>query len=512
MAGPHLTSRPKTAHISVEDLVQDIQDGALRVPPFQRPLRWRANEVRNLFDSIWHGYPVGSLLFWQREAPAEVLRMGDLVVNAPARTDARYAVDGQQRITSLACVLLHPHPTRSSKDIFALWFDLESERFAGPADEALGGPTWIPLNVVLDAVELQTWWADQVELHERVDLFRKALLLGKRVREYQIPSYIVDSGDQQVLQVIFTRLNSAGVAMRLSEVFRALHLVGEEDDPVKAMRLLVQESGLGTWNDEALVQALRVGASEDLATPMKLEVGSLRAHLDQSLAAVSLALEFFRDDIGLPHIRLLPSRFPFLVLVRYFLFFPTPPPRARILLRRWFWRGVISGRLLNMNNPRLRAIQKLVIKSDTDSLVALLGDAGCPTEETIREFAQQIPRAERRANAVEERIGLIVLASLKPLEARSGSPIDVGQLTEAAGAAALGSAVKGDWRVIHPRIDGLAEALAASDPEIQASHAWGPDRVEVLATFMADFLVAACEPGQSDHPPLGPALDDLDEE
>ncbi len=511
MAPPHLSSRPKAETISVEDLITQVKEGRIRVPTFQRPPRWRAAEVKGLLDSIWHGYPVGTLLFWRKAAPSEQLRLGNLEFDAAERSDAHFVVDGQQRVTSLANALMHPHPTRSSRDIYALWFDLETQVFVGATEEGFG-PTWIPLNRVLDAVELQTWWAGQAELHERTDLFRTALQLGKRVREYQLPAYIVESEEQSVLQIIFTRLNNAGVAMRKTEVFRALNMGTDDHEPVQATRQVFQEAGLGTWNNEALVQALRVAQGEDLSQPIKLEAPGSRELLDPALTAIGRALDFVRDDLQIPHVGLLPSRYPVMVLVRFFQRFPEPHPRNRRLLRRWFWRGVVNKKILSMNNPRLRQIQALVTGDESLSVQALLHDAGCPDRGTIAAVASALPRSSRKANAVEERVGLVALCRRGPRNVHSGEVIDVSALVEDAGAEAMGPVREGTWRIVHPRFDGLDLDLDRAENRVRDSHLWGPDRVERLAAYFNDFLVAACEPEQSDHPALGPELETLGEE
>lgn len=71
-----LHRRPEARTITVRELIQKVRNGEVRVPRFQRPLRWRAEDVRKLLDSIWKGYPVGSLQFWKRKADAETLMVG----------------------------------------------------------------------------------------------------------------------------------------------------------------------------------------------------------------------------------------------------------------------------------------------------------------------------------------------------------------------------------------------------------------------------------------------------
>ena len=50
------------------DIVTKVLAGGVRVPSFQRGLRWQWEDVRRLFDSIVKGYPIGSFLLWERKA------------------------------------------------------------------------------------------------------------------------------------------------------------------------------------------------------------------------------------------------------------------------------------------------------------------------------------------------------------------------------------------------------------------------------------------------------------
>jgi len=46
-------------------LMNFIQLGEIALPDIQRPFVWSNAKVRNLFDSMYRGYPVGYFLFWQ---------------------------------------------------------------------------------------------------------------------------------------------------------------------------------------------------------------------------------------------------------------------------------------------------------------------------------------------------------------------------------------------------------------------------------------------------------------
>ena len=49
---------------SVNIILARVESGELDLPKFQRGYVWQRWQVRNLFDSLYKGHPVGSLLTW----------------------------------------------------------------------------------------------------------------------------------------------------------------------------------------------------------------------------------------------------------------------------------------------------------------------------------------------------------------------------------------------------------------------------------------------------------------
>ena len=49
---------------SVEALLDEILSGHIGLPEVQRTFVWDDTKVRDLFDSMYKGYPVGYLLLW----------------------------------------------------------------------------------------------------------------------------------------------------------------------------------------------------------------------------------------------------------------------------------------------------------------------------------------------------------------------------------------------------------------------------------------------------------------
>src|ERR1041384_2207899 len=94
-----LVRRPEAKTDSVEDLVAAAMRGEVRIPVFQRGLEWQSNHVLDLFDSIYRGFPIGSLLLRRAPATAGTVRIGPVTVFGIETKSALWVVDGQQRLT-----------------------------------------------------------------------------------------------------------------------------------------------------------------------------------------------------------------------------------------------------------------------------------------------------------------------------------------------------------------------------------------------------------------------------
>ncbi len=92
----------KKVDYTLKDLVGYIQIGEIGLPDIQRPFVWKNAKVRDLFDSMYRGYPVGYLLFWQNALTEDAKAIGEENKQKPPRL---LIVDGQQRLTSLYAVI-----------------------------------------------------------------------------------------------------------------------------------------------------------------------------------------------------------------------------------------------------------------------------------------------------------------------------------------------------------------------------------------------------------------------
>jgi uncharacterized protein with ParB-like and HNH nuclease domain len=115
----------KKQDISVESLVRMIEGGELQLPEIQRRYVWRAPRVRDLLDSLYRGYPSGSILVWETDLDVPTQSMG-VAQSTTAFAGRKLLLDGQQRLTSLTAMLRgEPITVRGRRKPVKILFNLD---------------------------------------------------------------------------------------------------------------------------------------------------------------------------------------------------------------------------------------------------------------------------------------------------------------------------------------------------------------------------------------------------
>ncbi|MFV3130478.1 DUF262 domain-containing protein [Niveispirillum sp. KHB5.9] len=503
-----LDRRPEARTFKVEDLLGDLKRGRMRIPSFQRGLRWERDDAAKLLDSLWRGYPIGTLLFWETSAEVGEVTFGTVRVGGTARSDALWVVDGQQRLMSLARVLLAPSP---DGDSFALYFDLDERVFVGPPKDRDQDPSrYLPMTEVLDSEQLMQWvfrhTVDQPARRER------AFTVGKRIREYEIPAYLVRTEQEQTLREIFGRTNSSGHPLKQSEVFDALNGARGRARPA-SLRQIVSElasTGFGPVEEKLLFRLLRVLQGRDVVEgkgegPLRLKDSDAERAYQQTADAARRVIQFLMGDVGIPRYELMPYKQPFVLLGKFFHLYPDPGTRSRQLLVRWVWRGALTGTHRGDTVSTRNTLNRIDQGREEASVQSLL--------ELVKARPESFPDIRDAFNFRYATSKLLALAmlDLRPRDLNSGKPIDIGQDAEAEhqdfpmpsifathDAAALRSAAN---RLIHSPFPGLRRRLALErDPEVLASHgipeaaakALHDGDVNSFLGLRADFLQRHC--------------------
>lgn len=196
MATTHKTV-PTNPRLS--SLLGDVTKGNVKIPVFQREYVWEDEQILSLLDSIYQGYPVGSLLMWStKEKLAHERNVGGFALpHTPEDYPVNYVLDGQQRLTTLFGVFNSDIQTNDPDlaDRFNMCFIPETEEFAHY--RTVDPATSINLRVILDTTRL----LPELQRFKPEEQTRIATLT-ERFKDYEFPVVTIkDRTNQEVCRV-----------------------------------------------------------------------------------------------------------------------------------------------------------------------------------------------------------------------------------------------------------------------------------------------------------------------
>ena len=393
-------ARPEIHLLSVDALISAVLSGQIRVPKVGRKSPWAVRDAHELLDSMHRGYPIGTLLLWQRPAEADRLVYGSVVVDAPAHKDALTVFDGQQRTRALVRMLVG---AGWPEDPFAGFFDLAGRQVVRPGEGEPVPPDHLPLTELLSPERLSAWLA----LRKRTPLeVEAAEAFARSIRDYPVAIYVTGAEDEREIREILRRTHRTDAATEEDtfhgdETVRVDLRATSPDGVMRALRTL----GFGPM--DTILQQLF------MQMPGGREV--LRRDLGKLEQAARSAIVFLRRDAGVPHAVLLPYPLSVVSLIYFFYRFPEPGPRSRELLVRWWWRGsLIQGAEATalVGNEVMAAIAGQADEhAATSALLAM-----APATRIDWSVAGERP-------AVWRRIQGLALLDLKPRDLRTGQQI-----------------------------------------------------------------------------------------
>lgn len=434
MSGDHrrLDIKPAALTETVEDLVGQVRRGIVRVPRFQRALKWAADDVVQLFDSIYRGYPIGSLLFRKAHADPARVRIGPLIIDAGEAHEALWVVDGQQRVTALTAGLARPVPEAlSPDDVWVVFFDPREQGFRPLPRDGKIPDVWVPISKLYDASELSEWvhnWPYRSDAVLRAAVFQA----GSRIRQYEIPMYVVETADEELLKQIFFRINKYGKSLDWEDVHDALFGgTGEHPSTLAELASELSQLGMGRPDENQLLGCLiafrGLDVTRNFAEHYRRSQHVLTAAVPEALPTIRRVMSFLKLHAEIPHLRLLPRVVPLVVLTRVFAIYPEPRPRSLELLTRWTWRGLLNAPFYDERTVLRRGVSAVVSGDEEASVQRLI--ATVPAQQK----AEYVLPERFDARAADSRIALLGMASLKPLDVDEANPIDVPALIESLG-------------------------------------------------------------------------------
>lgn len=254
-------------NIPIATLVDMYKRGELRLPEIQRHYVWQGTRVRDLLDSLYRGYPSGSILMWETDE-AVPTRDFAIVQDSNAFAGRKLLLDGQQRLTSLTAVLNgEPVQVRGRKRPIDILFNLEhpdgppvdivevdndevspvtpDDELSDESEESeegeaglqeklnrrtfvvssknlLSQPQWVSVSEVFQSTDdtkllkksgIQSW--DDPRFQKYSDRLKKL----RSIKQYQYVVHVLErSMSYEEVTEIFVRVNSLGAKLRSSDL------------------------------------------------------------------------------------------------------------------------------------------------------------------------------------------------------------------------------------------------------------------------------------------------------
>jgi hypothetical protein len=342
--------------LKVEQHLKRVASGVYRLPEFQRTFVWEEDRVLKLWDSLYHGFPIGQIMLWEPEPDELPMRaLGRLQVDLGTSKKTTAIVDGQQRLTALYSVLIG--------DI-ALRFDLAEERFAYG-----DGPSRLRLDILrndrgdkLTFAEVaggQFFFMRATEEH-KTTYARAINHLNGVLTQRELPSQIIRDADYATVLGVFKRLNQqgeplnqiqltmAGISQHWPGVFRRTH---------DLLRRLNLEMGFDQSDDPGFVlqvwAAVHTGqhlvkhlAPESPRSKHWQRAGAeaYQSSWSQTERGIGELIEMLRRDLDLSNFKFIKGHYALSVAAHYLATHPEASEEERESIKRWLVLSLVTGR------------------------------------------------------------------------------------------------------------------------------------------------------------------------
>ncbi len=415
--------------ITIRRLIDRITSGDIRIPAFQRDFVWEPEQVAFLLDSIYKGFPIGTVILWKTDTRLNTeKRLGLFELPEPQKDyPVNYVLDGQQRLTSLFSVFqteLEP----ISREWTDIYFDLDAEEniqeslFLALDKSEVDEDRHFPIKTLFDPVSYRSatnGLADAIIL--------KLDDLQSRFKEYLIPNQVFESEDRNKVAIVFERINRAGTELDVFELLSAWSW-SDDFDLVEKFRGLqdeISEHNFGDLvEDKDLQLRICAGIISGETTPkviMELQGEDIRNKFAVVQNGILGALDFLKRELNVRHYKMIP--FPGL-LVPLAAFFSTDKAdgvrytdKQRDKLLRWFWRSLFTRRFSAGVNQRqatdIAELGRLKVNEDYE--------VRYPGAENKIDFGKS-PFSSVSANG---RVLILMLNTMSPKSFLSGAKVDL---------------------------------------------------------------------------------------
>ncbi|HAM21297.1 MAG TPA: hypothetical protein DCQ04_03315 [Actinobacteria bacterium] len=415
--------------VSIRSLIEQVQQGQIRVPAFQRGFVWDPDRIAFLMDSIYKGYPFGSAILWQTKEKLNAERkLGPFALPEPtADFPISYVLDGQQRLTSIFGTFQTDLTPEGDETWPKIYFDLtaggdlQESQFLALEDSDVDTARHFPIGTFFDTTAYRKatkgFTDDQAEVIDSVQAIFK---------EAKIPTQDIVTDNRGKVAIVFERVNRLGVELDVLQLLSAWTWSDEFDLQTRFSDLaaILAPFGFGDVGDDSnlLLRCCAAVVSNDASpnTLMNMRGTEVRDRFDEIENGIQGAIDFVRTHLKVEKLSNLP--YP-AVLVPLTAFFAHKDGKSiklsdeqRATLIRWLWRSFFSRRF---SAGVLRNL-----KRDIEETVKLREGRPSALADIVVNLTDDF-FLERRFSiaAVDTKTFVLLLVSAAPLSFVSGSPV-----------------------------------------------------------------------------------------
>lgn len=404
-------------------LLSDVSRGNIKIPVFQREYVWKDEQIMSLLDSIYQGYPVGSLLLWSTKEPLKHERDvgGFKLPKTPEDFPVNYLLDGQQRLTTLYGVFNSDAETADPE--LAARFDVSfiPETSAFVHSSSADPKKSINLRTILDTTKLLPELSRFMPDHQKV-----IATLTERFKDYEFPVVTIrDRSNQEVCRV-FQRINSSGTSLSTLELLSAwtwsdqFNLISE----IQVLLDRLSDCGYEQLDEELVLRCLAAVTLGGINAEALVDVQPdlLIQGMTKLKQAMYATVDFLEKELRIKNIVFVPFPIMLVPLVGFYARTLKPSSDQLMGLKRWFWHCAFTQKYKAGTNTAVLEDLKRMEQFASDSSVFSSLDAKIDPEVFMKTW---------RINSTIAKAAICMLAQAQPRSFLSGALVDLGTVMSA---------------------------------------------------------------------------------
>jgi hypothetical protein len=414
---------PNSNDTELGNLMQDVHNGKLQLPDFQRGWTWDDGRIRGIIASLSQGYPMGAIMCLQYGNENVRFKYRTLEgVKADNVIPEYLILDGQQRLTSMYRATFSPDAVDTvndkKKEIRRFYYfdivkclDDNEDRLEAiisvPEDKKIKTnfdrdvvtdlstceleykEEMFPINIIFDSSACEDWGDGYKEYYgydkkyiERYKRFRKEII--EIVTHYKLPVIKLDKNTpREAVCKVFENVNTGGVSLTVFELVTAAFATYEfnlrEDwekcrDIIRGKHEPLNTDVMHGVDESAFLTTITL-YTNFLAPTMTtckrkdvldLSFESYKANKEKVLDGYKMAHKFLFSQYvfrkrDLPYTTQLIPLAAICAMIGQSVF---DQPRTRDILSQWFWCGIMGEMYGGANESRYA--------NDMDDVVAVI--------------------------------------------------------------------------------------------------------------------------------------------